>query len=439
METSRDQVDTELATPRPKTGPKHLHLFFGHEGNVPIGVDPSFPLRQTASTADHLRWAEILVDAGVYWQARHQLDLLGEPDASSARAQWLHARLLWVQYRNARQRSRRRLDDMDGDIFNPEWWGWPEKIKTQLADATQKDPKLGPAWLLDAEVALDADHDTDFAHALTCAKRAHELLGETPAVLSALGRALRNAGQAGQAVAVLRRLPADSDERRQAGRDLQLAELEDRCHSEPIDIDAHLQWGRWCLRHDQHDRAKELFTKLATRCPDRAEGYYGLGYLAFLRPLRDCTETQKYTEAYRLCAKALNRNREFGLAYELAGSIFRNLRYSSAKVEFEVREPLAYYRRALNLDATCDTAMCELAEEHLRKNELEPASALLEKAAALDSPISMVYFLLEVIYQGRRDFEKMAWAYGRRKKLAPGIELSAAKRNEILKLCGFEY
>jgi hypothetical protein len=54
-----------------------LHLYFGIEGIVGIAIDPSFPVNQPASVETHLDWAETLYDAGQYYQAQQQLDLLG--------------------------------------------------------------------------------------------------------------------------------------------------------------------------------------------------------------------------------------------------------------------------------------------------------------------------------------------------------------------------
>jgi tetratricopeptide (TPR) repeat protein len=473
---------------------------------------------QTASTDDHLGWAETLVDAGLFFQAQQQLDLLRELGASSARANWLRARLELVRLRNASERSRRRLDT---NVLMPEWWKSPEKIKRWLEAATEQSPEFGPAWLTAAQVYLDPTCGQDFARALQCAQRAQALLGETPEVLLALGQTLRGLGCASEAVAVLRRITArylfswdnipgnDSErllrylkddhniswvesaeirksddgkairifkdknsaeirieaekvtleisdvrihdlkvkqekgelniyeESTQAREALKFAELEARCQSEPVDVDAHLRLGRWCFRNNQRDRARKIFTRLLERCSDCAEGYYGLAQLAFTD--YDKKETERYTEAHRLSHEALKRNQDFGLAYELLGTIFHNLRFGMGKVDFPVKDPIDYYRRALQHDTTCDVALCSVAEDYIEHGQLQPAIKLLEKAAKLDTDISSVYFILAVIYKGTRQFEKEDWARHKAKELSPDTDLSSEYENKILQLCGFEY
>ncbi len=497
---------------------KDLHLYFGFEGRVPIGVDPSFPSVQTASTDDHLGWAETLVDAGLFYQAQQQFDLLKESGASSARANWLRARLELVRLRNASERSMRHLDT---DLGIPEWWKSPEKIKRWLDDATKQSPKFGPAWLTAAQVYLDPACGQDFARALQCAQCAQARIGETPAVLLALGQALRGSGRALEAVAVLRRIPArylfswdnipgDDSERllrylkddhniswvesaeirksddskavrifkdensaeirieeekvtleisdarihdlkvkqengktniyeesTQALEDLKLAELEARCQFEPIDVKAHLRLGRWCLRNNQRDRARKIFTRLLKQTPDCAEGYYGLAQLVFTDYGKEVTE--RYTESHRLSHEALKRNQDFGLAYELLGTIFGNLRSGMEKVDFPLRDPIDCYRHAIELDPTCDVALCSVAEDYIERGQLQPAIEFLERAAKLDTNFSSVYFILAVVYRGTRQFWNEDWARHKAKELSPDTELTSEYENKILQLCGFEY
>ena len=497
---------------------KDLHLYFGFEGRVPIGVDPSFPSKQTARTDDHLGWAETLVDAGLFYQAQQQLDLLKEPDTLSARAHWLHARLELVRLRNASERSRRHLDT---DLGIPEWWKSPEKIKRWLDDATKQSPKFGPAWLTAAQVYLDPTCGQDFAQAFQCAQCAQAHIGETPAVLLALGQALREIGCVSKAVAVLRRIPerylfswdnipGDDNERllrylrddhniswvesaeirksddskavrifkdensaeirieegkvtleisdarihdlkvkqengktniyeesTQAREDLKLAKLEVRCQSEPIDAKAHLLLGRWCLRNNRRDRARKIFTKLLEERPDCAEGYYGLAHLVFTDYDKEVNE--RYTEAYRLSHEALKRNQDFGLAYELLGTIFRNLGSGMGKVDFPVKDSIDCYRYAIELDPTCDVGLCSVAEDYIERGQLQPAIELLERAAKLDTNVSSVYFILAVVYRGTRQFWNEDWARHKAKELSSDTELTSEYENKILQLCGFEY
>ena len=387
---------------------------------------------QTAGSDDHLGWAETLVDAGLYYQAQQQLDLLSEPDASSARANWLRAKLELVKLRNAAERHRRRLGSVPSESSLEEW---SEKIKRWLDTATKQSPEFGPAWLTAAQVYLDPVCGQDFNRALQCAQRAAALLGETPEVL-ALGPPLRGGGSVSESITALRQ-SADSEEDARAKGKLELAELEARCQSEPVDVEAHLRLGRWCLQHEQRNRAHEIFSRLLDLRPDCAEGYYGLAWLAFTD--FDKTATERLTEAHLLCREALKRNSDFGLAYELLGSIFRNVCFGMGTVEFPVEEPLDYYRRAKELDQTCDVALSFLAKEHIDRGELKPAIKLLERAAALDTKDSDVYSILAVIYKGTRQFEKEVWARRKAETLSPDTELSIEYQNKILVLCGLEY
>jgi tetratricopeptide (TPR) repeat protein len=411
----------------PLKSQKDLHLYFGSEGRVPIGVDPTFPSLQTAEADDHLRWAEILLDAGLFYQAQQQLDLLGEPDASSARTNWLRARLKLVQLHN----SAKRRSSWD------QWREARDEIKGRIESAMKQSPEFGPAWLTAAQIYLTPDFGPDFARALECAQRARMLLDETPAVLLALGQALRGAGNPSEAVAILRRIPADSEESALAGETLELAELEARCQTEPIDVEAHLQLGRRHWRKKRYDEARKLFRRLVTERPDRAEGYYGMALSAFTD--FDKTAAERWTEAHRLCREALTRNSRFGLAYELLGSIFDNVQSTGTKVSFPVGDPIDYYQRALEYDPDCDIALCEVAQDHIEYHRLQPAIELLERSAALDTNDSQVYRILAVIYRGTRQFEKEHWARRKAKELSPEIILSDEYENKILRLCGFEY
>ena len=109
------------------------------------------------------------------------------------------------------------------------------------------------------------------------------------------------------------------------------------------------------------------------------------------------------------------------------------------RVVHPVDDPLPYFRKALEYDDTCDTAMWLLAEDHIEQRRLQPATELLERAAALDTANSSVYAILAVIYRGTRQFEKEDAAYRKAKELSPGTELSQDYKNKILDLCGFQY
>jgi tetratricopeptide (TPR) repeat protein len=411
----------------PLESQKDLHLYFGSEGRVPIGVDPTFPSLQTAEADDHLRWAEILVDVGLFYQAQQQLDLLGEPDASSARTNWLRARLKLVQLHN----SAKRRSSWD------QWREARDEIKGRLESAVKQSPEFGPAWLTAAQIYLTPDFGPDFARALECAQHAQMFLGKTPAVLLALGKALRGARNPSGAVTILRRIPADSEESALAGETLKLAELEAHCQVEPIDVEAHFQLGRWHWRQERYGEARKLFSRLVDQCPDHAEGYYGMATLAFIDV--DKTVAERWTEAHWLCREALIRNPEFGLAYELLGSIFENVRSTGTEVDFPVENPIDYYQRALEYDPDCDVALWKLGADHIEHHRLQPAIELLERAASLGTHYSKVYLILAAIYRGTRQFEKEAWARRKAKERLPEIMLSSEYENKILRLCGFEY
>ncbi|MBW2663720.1 MAG: tetratricopeptide repeat protein [Deltaproteobacteria bacterium] len=423
-----------LPPDEPLDSDKNLHLYFGFEGRVPIGVDPTFPSKQIGTPNDHIAWAETLVDVGLFYQAKQQLDVLSELDASSPRDSWLRARIELIRLHNARERSKRRLDTSFGEL---EWWKLPDKIKQWLIAATEQLPEFGPAWLTTAQVYLDPYCGQDFERALQYARRAQELLGDTDAVLSALGQALHGVGHPSEASAVLRTISKDSDTRESLQKERELAELEAHCQSEPLDIEAHLRLGRLYLRHEQREKAQHIFTKLLNQCPEHAEGYYGLAKLAFLD--FDKPQEMRYTEAHRLCREALTRNPNFGLAYELLGSILRSLRFGMATVDFPIEDPIKYYQRAIQLDSTCDVALWVVAEDYIDRGQLQPAIELLEQAAALDTNMSSVYFILATVYKGTRQFEKQDWAYRKAKELSPDTELSNEYQNKILELCGFEY
>lgn len=442
VEPQQDEVKkverwSSLMSNIPIVYPKNIDLYFGFEGQVPIGIDSSFPIDQKSANTNHLRWAEILLDEGIYYQAQQQLDLLKEPDTLSGQVLWLRARLLLVRLHNARERSRRRLDQ--GDLDH-EWLEWPQKIKQWLADATQHTPEFGPAWLTTTQVYLNPACGQDFGYALQCAEHALALLGKTTAVLMAYGQALRGVGRAAEAVDVLRdllQMMPDSEEKVQVQRELDMAELEARCQTEPVDVESHLRLGRWCLLHDHLDKAHQIFTRLVDRCPEHAEGYFGMGRLAFIGYKNQ--QSERMTEAYRLCRQALAFNPHFGLAYELLGSIFRNVGFSREAVNFAIEDPLDCYRRALQYDSTCDIAHWLLAEDYIDRGQLQPAIEHLEKAASLDTRIASVFGILAVIYRGTRQFEKEKWTMQQAKDLSPDTVMSAEYANKILSLCGFEY
>gem|GEM_PF-3200243 len=418
----------------------YVHLFFGADGRVPVGLDPTLSLKRIASDEDHLGWAEILIEAGCYYQGQQQLELLGDIESRLAKAQLLRARLELVQYHNACKLHRGHLDYG----FLPEnWHQSPMKIKQRLEEAVHLDPELSEAWLLAAKVYSNPEYGADYRRALECAVRAEVRLGGIGAVVLVKGIALRELGDSFEALRILRHAPTDSREADIIKKELNLTEMEAHCHDNPTDAETALKLGRWYIRDQKHDRAKTLFARLVELCPDLPEGYYGLAKLAFLDFKLNWAE--RHNQAYELCREALKRDSEFGLAYELLGSVFRNLSLGSSLdnkeegVSFEVQDYLDYSRRAVRLDATCDVAFSNLAEAHIDKGELQQAIEMLEKAAALDTNNSSVYFILAKIYLGLRQYDKADLAERRAKELSPDTELSAEYEQKILELCGFEY
>lgn len=413
----------------------YLHLYYGNDGRVPIGSDPTFPQRQIAPAENHLGWAEALINAGCYYQAQQQLDLLGADELGLAKAQYLRARLELVQYQNARKF---RQSYSDYRYLPEDWYDAPERIKRRLEEAIQLDPNLGEAWLSAAQVYINPECGTNYERALECIQRAEACLGTIGAVLLVKGKVLRELGNPSEAARVLSCIPIDSAEVELIKQERDLAESEVQSNTESLDAKIALKLGRWYIRVNQHDRARSVFTRLVELCPDQPEGYYGLAKLAFLN--FKYTQIERYNQAYDLCQEALKFDPNFGLAYELLGTIFQNLSFSKEKaVSFKIEEYVDYFQRAVRHDPTCDIAFSSLGEECINQGELHPAIEMLEQAAALDTNASSVYFYLTAIYFGLRQYEKADWAQRKAKELAPSLRLSADYQQKIQKLCGFEY
>ncbi|SRR6266545_1557153 len=126
-----------------------LHLDFGFDGRVPVGIDLAFPSCSDTDPEEILSHSQTLLETGLAFAARQLLDQLGEPAASSARARWLRALLLWGRYRNAAERCRR---GWGADLLRVPWPLWPQEIERSLEDVVEKDPGCGPARLLLAQV-----------------------------------------------------------------------------------------------------------------------------------------------------------------------------------------------------------------------------------------------------------------------------------------------
>ena len=288
----------------------------------PIAMDPRFPHLASASSDAHLRWAEILTDRGMYVQAEQQLDLAPEPlaPAARARAYWLRARLELVRLDNC---AHLPMGDPLRFALGAETTA--SRVLRLLDDAVAADPGAGDIWLAAAGANLHP-FGPDPMRAVECARQARALLGETPAALVGLGRALIAAGRADEAFAAVRLLPAGADDAAATGdlpgpdpgvRDW--AELLAPCGREPVDPDALLRLGRRYLREGDTRSATTIFTWLTEHCPDHPAGYAGL---AGLRLHRCLGLTARLARAHELCLLALERDENFGFARETLGLIY---------------------------------------------------------------------------------------------------------------------
>ena len=318
------------------------------------------------------------------------------------------------------------------------WLGEAERL---LQDAVEKAPTCGEAWLSLARVHLEPGGTTEPSQIVEEARRACQLLGDTPAALLTLGMALRAAGRPGDAIATFERISQTAEEQGAQERELELARLEARCLAEPIDVAAHLALGRWCLRHDQVHRARQLLTRLAELSPDRAEGLYGLGWLALIETEKSWDERQG--EARRLALAALSRDPRLGLAHELLGIVCNNLRSSSGGPGLTREDPISYYyRRAVELDPTCDYALVGLAQDHLERGEIGPAIARLEEAVRVETQNAFAYRLLALLYECTRRHDQFERALTFRRKaddLEPETELAPGFVEKVRRLCHYEF
>lgn len=438
-----DPEVTELESRAPQLRPWDLYF---RRYAWPIGVDPQFPRKTSATPADHLRWAEHLTDWGVYPQADQQLHLLSGAMTSEARARanWIRARLELVRLRTlshlpSEERSRYlRVDEEPSS----------RRARTLLEDALAADPDAAEVWLTAADAYLDPLLGRNPTRAIACASRARALLGEAPPALLALGRALIAAGRTDEAFAVLHRLPppapakegdaaAGGNGRGPGVGDQGLAALMARCAGEPDDPDACLQLGRRYLRERDFASATAIFEHLVARRPDHPAGYVGLGRLAlvdFDLPIPD-----RLVKAHGLCRQALARDERSGLAHELLGLIYEWGESLLARAGLERGDPLECFQKAVAGDPTCDLALRSLAEEQLRRGRLAAATELLERAAKLGSGDQMVYRLLDVIYLGTRRFGDQQRAHEMAEWLEPDVVLVREYREKILALCRFQY
>lgn len=412
-------------------GELDLHLYFGYTGEVPIAIDASLPVTPFGLAADHVRWAEQLIDSGLYYHADRELAYAGAP---SARAMWLRARLLIVRLRNGRENSRRHTSDR---LTAPEWSS-TTRIADLLRAAVTEDPRLGGAWLTAAVFALAEDRTAEgLARALEYAEHASALLGRKhTASLLVLGKAQAANRRFEEAIATFGSIPLDSAESAEAVRESQQADLARRAQMSPPDLAACWQLGRRLISDRQLEAASDLFERLAEQMPERPEGHCGLGRLALLD--YGLPAEQRVTRAHELCQRALVADERFGPAHELMGMVISLGRANHVELPSGLSES-AHNHRAVELDPASDIALAALADEAIERGDADEAFDLLKGAAALGTKLEGVYFNLAVFYQAKREPEKQAEAYRRAKELAPALDLAAEYKNRLLDMCGFEY
>lgn len=382
---------------------------------------------EPASVSAHARWAEILFDEKLYFQSQQQLDLLSAAKVTTPLSRCLQAELRSIQHKNRKKWLRLTHDFSDRNAVY-----WPGEVKALLEAAVAEDPMLGRGWVALSEITLDKDLAQDAVKSLEYARRARDLLGHTPAVLLALGKALRATDQPGEAVKTLSAIGAEFSEADDIKQELKLAQLEERCQMEPIDHDAHVQLGKWWLWDKDRSRAESTFKSLCSRSPESAEAAFCEAWLAFTN---DTPFERRLNDAHRLCREALRRNPAYGPAFELLGTVFSNVRGSSQGVEFNAEDPIAYYQSAIDHDPTCDVALRAVAEHFIRQGQILPAKEFLERAKALDTRDATTYNILAVIYRGFRELDNQEEAIKKGRDLWPEVALDASYSNRILDLC----
>jgi len=408
-----------------------LHLYFGYEGEVPIAIDPGLAVNSSGSAADQLRWAEALLDSGLYYHADRELASIPEPQP--ARAMWLRARLLIVRLTNGREYVRRRIG---GHLRDP-GWNSTSRISDLLHAAVVQDPALGEAWLTSAAFDLAENRTADGrSRALVCAERADALLEGKRGSRLLLGKALAANERFEGALAAFSSIPPDSSEAPEAAREAELAEIQSQARKDPPDPSACWRLGKSMIADHRIEPATQLFQRVADKLPGRPEGYCGLGRLALMDS--GPSPQQRVERAYDFVSKALSVGADFGPAHELMGIVLRNAKSSGVELPGSGLQS-EYFQRAVELDSSSDFALAALADEAIDRGECDVAFDLLKKAAALDTRLDGVYFKLAVFYQAKRDPVKQAEAYRRAKDLAPGLDLAADYKNKILDMCGFRY
>ncbi len=421
-------------TDAPVRNKPDLHLYFGKEGKVLIAIDKTFPQVQPAALQAHVDWAETLFNFKQYYQAEQQLDLLGEAANEIGKASWLRARLRWIQYRNLVQRRREHLTYMGFEAEH----AMKREIYQLLEQATLQSPQDGQIWLTRAEASMEFWSKTEKETESLALKFALEAQAHLPGNANALfleGKAHHKLGQYEAALTALRKIPSEAECYSQAHQLAHGAELALRCQEKSVDIQAHLELGYRLWMHNRRAEAAPLFQRLITTFPDSAESLFVQGLLMWF----DFKHPERYKLTHLYYLQALEKKPDFGLVYQYLGILYHAIPYNYEELDYEPGDPVECYKRAVQLDPTCDLAWGEQGQIAIDQGDIPTALSLLEKAAALDTTDHSVYLNLSAIYLGHRQFEKQELAKQKAKELEPIIELKAEYVERILALCKFEY
>lgn len=409
-----------------------VHLYFGPEITVPIAIDPAFPLNQPAPPDTHLDWAEALFEAGLYYQTQLQLDLLGVAAGEIGRANWLRARLNWIKLKNLNASTRERSAFVSLERLLER----RAEIHRLLQQACKQAPQDGRIWLTRAQTCLEIEQDeVGPAQALEYARQARQYLGDQPQALYIEGKILYQLGRYADSLAVLRKIPPEWPEAAQARQQAMLAGWALRCQTEPVDIEAHLQFGYWLWRHDQRPAAQPIFKRLLNAAPDCTESLFVKGLQVWF----EYSHPDRFNLTHHYFSQALEKKPDFGLVYQHLGILYDAVSTTRETLNFRPGDPTECYRRAVALDPTCDLALADQGQLALDRGDISTALSFLEQAAALDTTDNGVYLNLAAIYMGMRQFEKQVWANEKAHQLEPLVGLKADYVDRILALCNFEY
>ena len=409
-----------------------IHLYFGAEGVVPIALDRTFPTTQAVPIDEHLYYAEILFNAGLYIQAEAQLDAISNFTKNEGRALWLSARLDNVQYQNfLRRRKQHKFDPFSSDYFKLK-----DRIVEKIDQAVELGPRYSSIWLTRAQIYLDENISLNPSKALQSARAARELDGDIPDFLLAEGMALSRTGNYDKAINLLQKVSNESNAYRLSYKELSHAELRSRCGHPDFDLDAHYNLAYWLWRQPKlRKQIDHLLEKIIAQAPESEQRYFLEALQAWINIRQP---EKKLKQTYLWVKKAINKNPHLGRAWELLGMVHQER--VRVIVDLGSEETAAScYRRAILEDPRCDIALLSLAQLHIDEGEIKPALAYLEQAAEQGSEDESVYMILAAIYLGLRQFDKQAWALERRAELDPELILQYEYEQRILNLCEFEY